>query len=189
MERTLVTEARAAALTAEEEEERARLKAAEEPELQVRRVGRILDGLGISEDEIRHQLSVSASQGDATWSLLNQAAMGLMEEGDFETLSRVYFSMALQLDRENRDFSAQLREANRMRLLAIQQKARESPGLYSGVSIGSGKGCEACEKLDGKRFTLEEAIRLQPLPCPDCTFTLKSGRPGWCRCLYFADFG
>jgi hypothetical protein len=147
----------------------------------------MLDGLGISEEEIRHQLSVSASEGDAGWSLLNQAATRLMEEGDFETLSGVYFTMALQLDRENRDFSAQLREAARTKLLAIQQQNREFPDLASGVKIFSEGGCEACERLDGRRFSLEDAIRLQPLPCPDCTFTLKSGRPGWCRCFYQED--
>jgi len=147
----------------------------------------MLDGFGIAEEEIRHQLSISASEGDAGWSLLNQAVIRLMEERDFESLSQVYFRMALQLDRENRDFSAQLREAQRMKLLAIQQGEREVPGVVSGVSIMSGGGCEACESLDGRRFSLEDAMRLQPLPCPDCTFTLKSGRPGWCKCLYMAD--
>lgn len=189
-QRELVTEARAARLAIEEEEERAKIAAqaaTEEPERRVRRLARTLQCLGISEVEIRHQVSVSASEGDAVWALLNLAAQRLMAEGDFETLSNAYWEMALQLDRENRDFSAQLREAARMKLLAIQQLERESPGIVSGVSISSGGGCEACERLDGSRFSLADAIRLQPLPCPDCTFTLKSGRPGWCRCLYLVD--
>ena len=113
----------------------------------------------------------------------NLACNQLMEEGDFDTLSSTYFEMALQLDREGKAFHKLLREGQRMKLLAIQQLEREEPGLVSGVSISSGGGCEACERLDGRQFSLEDAIRLQPLPCPDCTFTLKSGRPGWCRCL------
>jgi hypothetical protein len=107
-----------------------------------------------------------------------------MADGDFEKMSFAYFRMALQRNRKGADFFPQLRQAKRVSLLAIQKSARELQGMISGVSIGCGGGCEACDRLDGRRFSLEDAIRLAPVPCKDCTFTLKSSRPRWCRCLY-----
>ncbi len=190
-QRVLVTEARAAALTAEEEKERARISAEidADPERRFRRVARIVDGLGISDGEVRDQLGISASEGDAAWSLLNKVVSRCMAKGDFETLSFAYFIMARRLDAEKRDFRELLRQANKMKLLAIQQQARESPDLYSGVSIIGGGGCDACRSIDGRQFPLEEAIRIQPLPCQECSSTGKSDRPGWCRCLYLPVLG
>jgi ssDNA-binding Zn-finger/Zn-ribbon topoisomerase 1 len=187
-ERVLVTEARAAALASEEEEERIRVAAqlaAEEPERRIRRIASDLAGIGISEDQVRHQLSVSVSEGDARWALFTLALNQLMKEGDFDTLAIVYFRQAHQLDQEGRDFQDLLAASRRMRLLAIQKS-----GTCSRVSIAWGGGCQACEDLNGTEFSLEDAIRLQPLPCKECSHTLKlkSSRPGWCRCDYSPIF-
>jgi hypothetical protein len=188
-QRLLVTEARADALAADEEEDRARVKAEIEadPERQFRRVARVVDGFDVSEQDIRRRLSVSASEGDATWALLNQAANRHIAESDFQTLSQIYSTMALQLDRAGKDFNKLLREANRMKLLEIKQSDRESPGLFSGVQICSNSGCEACKRSSGKRFSLQEAIKLKPLPCAECTCTMKSDRPGFCTCFYLSQ--
>ena len=185
-ERTLVTEARAALLEAEEEAERLRILAEieQDPERRFRRVARMVDGLQISDAEIRQQLAApSMSEHDAAWGLFNQNVTRCMAENNFRLMSLTYFKMALQLYNEGREFRRLLVEANRMKLKEIRQWSLESPGLVSGVLIYS-DGCDSCSELDGRRYSLEEAIRSQPLPHPECTVELKAGRPGWCTCAY-----
>ena len=66
--------------------------------------------------------------------------------------------MALQLDRENRDFREQLRAAQRTKLLAIQQLERESPGLVSGVSD------RVLAMADGAKLALGTPAEVQSHP-------------------------
>lgn len=146
-----------------------------------------LERFGISESQVRAAMS-GTSADEAAWRLMNEASGRLVRERDFERLSNLYFEMALQLDREERPFTSLLCEAQRTRLLAIQHQYENTPGVLRGVTIGFG-WCPACSRLDGQRMTLEDAIRLQPLPCSDCTNPSASGRSGWCRCLYLPDLG
>lgn len=57
-----------------------------------------------------------------------------------------------------------------------------------GVRIVATKGgCPACQALDGKFLTVEDALRTMPIPCRDCRFGITPTEPfGWCRCMYVA---
>jgi hypothetical protein len=144
-----------------------------------------LGRFGVSENEVRAALS-EMNPAEAAWRLMNDASDRLASEADFDRLSNLYLEMALQLDGENRPFTPLLCQTQRTRLLAIEQQFKDTPELLKGVTIGFG-WCPACSRLDGQRMTLEDAMRLQPLPCPECTNQSASGRTGWCRCLYLPD--
>lgn len=143
-----------------------------------------LERFGVSESEVAAVSDLSPAE--AAWRLMNDASDRLTSARDFDRLSNLYLEMALQLDRENRPFTPLLCQAQRTRLLAIEQQFEDTPELLKGVTIGFG-WCPACSRLDGQRMTLEDAMRLQPLPCSECTNQSVSGRTGWCRCLYLPD--
>ena len=42
--------------------------------------------------------------------------------------------------------------------------------------------CNACKALHGRRFTIEDAIAREILPCPECTRGSNNGARGHCRC-------
>jgi hypothetical protein len=42
--------------------------------------------------------------------------------------------------------------------------------------------CRACKELHGRRFTIEDAIAREILPCPECTGGSTNGARGFCRC-------
>jgi len=52
------------------------------------------------------------------------------------------------------------------------------------VQISSVGGCEACQELDGKVFTIDEALKEMPIPNKECTFQLHGKIPRYCRCTY-----
>ena len=79
------------------------------------------------------------------------------------------------------------REARRHELLDYQTTA-ERIGIPAAVSILSTGACAACAALDGRRFSVEEALRLMPLPCTGCTTALRTGARNFCRCGYLFDF-
>lgn len=57
--------------------------------------------------------------------------------------------------------------------------------------------CPSCQRLEGLKFTIEEALAKMPIPNPQCTWARLAGargtdtaredaerNPGWCRCVY-----
>ena len=47
-----------------------------------------------------------------------------------------------------------------------------------------GSSCPACKALHGRRFTIEDAIARDILPCPECTRGSGDGARGLCRCKF-----
>lgn len=73
---------------------------------------------------------------------------------------------------------------NELRSHDLQRAARE--GVFRSVTIltQGARACPACQRLDGKRFSLADVLHSPPLPCPDCTKTLYNGWRNVCRCTY-----
>ena len=51
--------------------------------------------------------------------------------------------------------------------------------------LSCGNGCENCEKLNGKMYTIDEALNQMPIPNENCgnLFYTYSNYP-FCRCLW-----
>lgn len=53
-------------------------------------------------------------------------------------------------------------------------------GVVSRVEIlASSSSCEHCKSQQGKKYTVEDAIKSRPLPCKGCNH-----ETGYCRCAY-----
>jgi len=62
---------------------------------------------------------------------------------------------------------------------------RASGGIVREVEISAcDDACPVCTALNARRFTVEEALRTNPLPCRECTGGWKGGPVGACRCCY-----
>ena len=60
-------------------------------------------------------------------------------------------------------------------------------GVVTGVKILTAQNaCPECKQHDGETYTLDEALRLMPIPHLECTFQLNKDAPGWCRCVYIS---
>lgn len=71
------------------------------------------------------------------------------------------------------------RTIHRQRLETLRER-----GLVVAVRIlPVGDGCENCQSLVGREWTIESALDENPLPCRGCLNTNENGY-GWCRCEY-----
>jgi len=147
-------------------------------------------------DELTRRLGLLAEPSDVVWSILNERVSqtpAITAEG-CEFLASTYHNMASFLYEEGKDFFAVKQEAQTM-VLTAQLRKRQRDGVKVLAALDS---CSACRKLDGKIFTLSQALEAMPLPVRDCTYELKkkqkmissavasseTQRAGWCRCIY-----
>jgi hypothetical protein len=71
------------------------------------------------------------------------------------------------------------RKEEKSRLLNYKRSS-----VFENVKISSHGGCEACQELHGKIFTIDEALKEMPIPNKECTFKLHGEIPRYCRCRY-----
>ena len=139
--------------------------------------------LGISNTdfyELKEKLSKSygfeAKNMDVIWALLNKK---IGATNDLHSLKMIYFTLAQILLDEGKDFNTVLREKNRCDLLKFKQGK-----YYTKVKIMAGVGCDSCKIHHGEVYTIDEALKLLPLPNLECTNHVNPELPGWCRCYY-----
>lgn len=100
---------------------------------------------------------------------------------DAENPEHAFYRQAMQADREGQPFRDSLAEFARGRLLFYKDMGIEKVSISS---AGPDNACSACLAQEGKIFSIDEALRLMPLPCPECTFSLFSEQQGFCRCQW-----
>lgn len=115
---------------------------------------------------------------DASWHLLNEAALDAMKSGDFHALQMAYRLQASQLKDEGRDPNDSLAHAHEASALNYKQQ-----GLAEGLRILA-CGCDVCGEDNGREIRWSEFKRGQfgpvgPLPHRDCA-------KGFCACTYTA---
>jgi hypothetical protein len=114
---------------------------------------------------------------------LQQELRKAMEKQDYHAMKMIYFDQALIWYEEGAGFQKLLRESNKWELMKLKRT-----GVIEKVEILSAgsRSCEACQKLEGKIFTIQEALEKMPIPHDKCTLELNPDKPGWCRCEYIA---
>ncbi len=121
------------------------------------------------------------SHNDVLWGVAGRLIRRAADTGDFSSMSRVYFDQALYIHNLGKDCHYLLKPAKEMELREIAKSG------FKEVFIIANQSCEVCHKLDGKKYSIEEALATHPLPCLECKFKLNEAAPtGWCRCLYQA---
>jgi hypothetical protein len=136
-------------------------------------------------EELAKRFGTQPASGDVLWSLYNRLAHDLAASCDSPP-PFLYFLMAHYMYEDGREFSHLLEQSQRIELATYKRD-----GVVDKVFVitAGDDSCEACHKLAGKIFTVDEALEEMPIPCKDCTFDFRgTGQPGWCRCLYGAAF-
>ncbi len=117
---------------------------------------------------------------DLTWGLAHEIIKAYFEHAKYREAGNVYAALArFQFDRKQ-PFSHLQYEALKMQLYDYKY----SDGLVGmkytlGVMTCGAQSCPACRELEGREFTLDEALDQMPLPVKGCTH-----EGGYCRCLY-----
>lgn len=100
---------------------------------------------------------------------------------------RDYIQEALEACKANKSFRHLLEEFFGQELLDYKRAG------VKGVEICSASNetvCKECVKMAGKKFTVEEAIKIMPLPVKACEMDLyENGNAGYCRCIYLPLIG
>ncbi len=98
---------------------------------------------------------------------------------DLHKLKMMYFQKALDLFRKDLNFFDELFESKKCELLKFKEFKYNKK-----VKILSSCGCNSCEELNGKVYTIDEALKLMPIPNPGCSHKTNASGKGWCRCCY-----
>ena len=130
----------------------------------------------LSEEDYRRKEQINANK---RWIVLSKQVEEFSKDGDWQSLSQVYFQMALHLYKEGKEFFHVLQESARFQLLSF----RELDIKRVHISV---VGCSACMKQKDRIVSIEEALKEMPIPCKDCTTKIKgpASKIGWCRCTY-----
>jgi hypothetical protein len=146
--------------------------------------------LGVTPEDFRQALATRepgpSRPADALWTLW-QAALGTRPE----LAPWHYLQMAIFVNAEGRN-PAYLLEARQRAELSRWRRYSKRTGLKVRVEILSlGNACEACRRMNGRVYDLDDAFAEMPLPCKDCTCPSAVGRPSGpcpiCQCTYLID--
>ncbi len=129
--------------------------------------------------ELSEKFGSRAKSTDVIWGIFNDLL--LKNNQNLDTLRMIYYSMALFLNSEGKDYTELLRQSSRMRLLSFKKE-----GFVKKVEISTGgEGlCNVCSKLDGRVLPIDEAMVKMPLPFKECTNSIENGHQGFCMCDY-----
>lgn len=128
-------------------------------------------------EKLSKRFNKDASDGDVIWGLFQKLATGTT---DLQKLKGLYYEKALFLNDEGRDCFSQLQQSAKIELHYLKKD-----GSADKVEICSTGGCKACKKLDGKIFTIKEALDKMPIPCRECSYKFRiKDNFGFCRCEY-----
>jgi hypothetical protein len=89
--------------------------------------------------------------------------------------------MANFLNEHCEDSFHYLQKSCEMRLLEYKQQ--DIVTQVEIITFGE-RSCESCRKLQGKRYTINDALKTMPIPNKECNIILYDGKPGLCRCMY-----
>lgn len=127
---------------------------------------------GITEQEVFDRRQERCNIGDAIWSLCNEYLLENQKILNFENIRALYSYMANVRFSQGKTTSQFVKRKLYFDLL---QKKKDGNSLV--IVISGYDSCEACKKLDGKEFDIDEAIKNQPLPPKECTCS-------HCMCSY-----
>ncbi len=116
------------------------------------------------------------SFADVAWGISNKLIMKYPD-----LASGIHFQQALFLHSEGKD-------PTKIRLLSFEKdlKDYQKSEVIEGVEVITAReqSCEGCRKLEGKVFTIKEALEQEILPCKECAHDANEKGIGWCRCCY-----
>jgi glycine cleavage system H lipoate-binding protein len=127
---------------------------------------------------------------DKQWKLFNQDIQKYIKENNLYSLGGTYYEMAEFVKNEGKDNSYLIDLGYKMKLkFQIKQlKDVTNSGVTNAVEIIActntltNNACEVCTELNGKVFSVNEALLSNPLPVKNCLY------PYGCQCVYGPAF-
>lgn len=142
----------------------------------------------LGKDRLSKRFGQEASDRDAIWFIFGELCR--KKALDWQSLHELYHSMAVFQNESRRDCFKLLQISAKMSLYANRQSlAKFGITFKLRVRTGGEQSCIACRLLEGKEFTLEEALEQMPIPVRECTHTLYDEKRGFCRCWYAVEIG
>jgi len=81
----------------------------------------------------------------------------------------------------NQEFHESLKQSRRFELLNLQKQGFTELKVIAAPHSGS---CQSCIKSHEKVFTIEEALKKEPIPTKNCSYEPNENKQGFCRCIY-----
>jgi len=174
----LVTEKRAGEIDKERKEEREEQRRKRDIEDACEKFGFSLTDYQKREKKFSKKMrGTKPSQVDVILSLFNEK---VSKSKSIEGLSNYYYSMALFLNKNEKEFFHFLQLSAKMKL-----KELKAEGWKKTEILTSGKhSCPSCRKLEGKILSIEKALKTMPIPNKECSEPLYDESRGFCRCEY-----
>jgi hypothetical protein len=149
-------------------------------EADIQNVLKRLEQFGISKQQFtkhKQDLTVQsdkqASVNETVWRILNVL---VVEKQSYFEKKQIYFEMARFSRMEGRDTKPYIVEVARMELLDIMESGLEKVQMNN---VNDDQVCEACRSVQGKTFTISEALSDMPIP--------NLCQNNECRCRYVAQ--
>ncbi len=118
------------------------------------------------------------------WRRLSEMVRVAMQAGDLQSLKSAYQQQANILFVEGRPHLHVAQLARRVELMSLLELD------VAGVEVMTAddeRVCAHCHSLEGKVFTIQEALEAMPIPGPYCTDGIEQNpHSGRCRCSYRA---
>jgi len=120
---------------------------------------------------------------DIVWGLFNQTVHRLIKENDYQRLGSIYYSMALFLNEEGKSPFELLKQSRRMELIFMKQSYVKKVM----ISDCGDDSCLECQKMNGKKYSIEEAIEKMPIPNKNCSTIMGKGKYPFCCCMWVPE--
>lgn len=111
---------------------------------------------------------------------LVEALETIAETGTAYQRKIAFSQLAIEDDRNDKDFSEHLKQSKRYQLL----ECAESGEAWVTIVANDRRTCSCCKEQHGRVLSIKEAMQEMPLPHPGCTNSLLGDRTGFCRCYY-----
>jgi hypothetical protein len=128
--------------------------------------------IGITEQNLFDRRQKFKNVEDTIWSFCNEALLKNQKDENYENLIAIYNAMErIQISKNK---SANYLAKRRLYYQLLKNKA---VGYDIVIIVVPDTSCEECKKLDGKEFSIDEAIEKQILPPDNCSCL-------GCSCMY-----
>ena len=120
------------------------------------------------------------------WKELSGQVQTAMQTGDWYSLQRAYQQQAIILFHEGRPHFHVAQESARAQLMHFLEL-----GIVGVIvrTCDDERVCAHCRSVDGKVFTIQEALEGMPIPGPNCSDGEdQNPHSGRCRCVYESVF-
>jgi hypothetical protein len=139
------------------------------------KIGLTKERLKWREQELLAKMGVQPQKISVILSLFSETILKV--KGLYEKWDR-YISLADILHKGGEDSFPVLQVAAKTKLAALKKEG------YRNVSIIAGGTCPACEKLDGKVISIDQALKTMPIPIRTCKNRSKDEKYAFCNCQY-----